>query len=858
MLVCRHWRDVGISTPWLWRRISITQNKESLRYRLSQPGECTIDENSVVNDSAMADFIPLAPRIRSLQTPNCFPFESLPSIRPLFEVPFPALEYVKVPYIDFARPQPGDRFDLGLSGDLLPRLRELEIDLLAVSLVPPPAVFSMLKDLVINFKGPVATPLHAKNVLNILAHAPRLHTLKIMSADNHQRGLLSEADVQPDGEPRTCRLPHLEKLVLKCSYQDVAAILRGVDAPNLAAYAVKAISRTPVTTTEIGARFFPPPVRNIVRRFPEIHVFPSPVIHPPAFHIRGSMPPNFSQACHPTGLLNLSFRDRTGSIEPLTAALDTLWSAFSDTGTGTSLESLHITGFKTKIAPSPALWAPLHTTSTFSALSSLISRSPVPPRSSSPSSWLSGPRPFAGRPSSDRPPTLPRAVFEPANSLALHDMFESLVDALLARQERGGASARPVKLSLGLAAKNSAALVVHRWTLNAVSSLCGSFELRTWDTYRFRGQELSELFTLGEPRMLAKSEDSPGPGQSGSATADRVSQDTIHTGDHELELESAERKICDLETGASEDCHSDHWATVTPDAGEHDRGGHVYDDEFSVPTRTMSSTRPEKKQRTEDYVLYYWPGIPGRGEYVRLALEYAGVPYTEQNSPPSGLIPYLADAARLPSGRVVSQTGAILHLIAPRCGLAGAHGSKFNLLTAEGRAALRELSEDELERGEEERAAVTQLVLSALDWQTEAHDIHHPIASALYYEDQKPEAARAAEPFRRDRIPRWLAHFENVLKTNPATAGGERVYLVGKQTTAADLVLFHVVAGVSFAFPRRMGQLKEEGEYANVFALYERVKGEKGIKEYLASGRRQEFSLGIFRHYAELDQEEGK
>ena len=66
------------------------------------------------------------------------------------------------------------------------------------------------------------------------------------------------------------------------------------------------------------------------------------------------------------------------------------------------------------------------------------------------------------------------------------------------------------------------------------------------------------------------------------------------------------------------------------------------------------------------------------------------------------------------------------------------------------------------------------------------------------------------------------------------------------------------VAGMLFAFPRRMGQLKEEGEYTNVFALYEHVQGEKGIKEYLESGRRLKFGNGIFRHYEELDQEETK
>jgi glutathione S-transferase len=29
------------------------------------------------------------------------------------------------------------------------------------------------------------------------------------------------------------------------------------------------------------------------------------------------------------------------------------------------------------------------------------------------------------------------------------------------------------------------------------------------------------------------------------------------------------------------------------------------------------------------YRLYYWPGLPGRGEFVRLALEDAGASYED-------------------------------------------------------------------------------------------------------------------------------------------------------------------------------------------------------------------------------------
>ena len=179
-----------------------------------------------------------------------------------------------------------------------------------------------------------------------------------------------------------------------------------------------------------------------------------------------------------------------------------------------------------------------------------------------------------------------------------------------------------------------------------------------------------------------------------------------------------------------------------------------------------------------------------------------------------------------------------------------------------------------MERAEEERSAVSQLTLTALDWSDEAHNVHHPLAGALYYEDQRDEAVRAAAVFRRERVPRWLAYFESVLVSNPATDGagaGERegdrdgngdgngegrTYLFGKQTTTADLVLFQVLDGMLFAFPRRMAQLRAGGEFKHVFALHERVRGEKGIKEYLASDRRRPFGMGLFRHYEELDGEE--
>lgn len=36
------------------------------------------------------------------------------------------------------------------------------------------------------------------------------------------------------------------------------------------------------------------------------------------------------------------------------------------------------------------------------------------------------------------------------------------------------------------------------------------------------------------------------------------------------------------------------------------------------------------------YKLYYWDGIPGRGEFVRLALEEAGADYVDIARQPGG------------------------------------------------------------------------------------------------------------------------------------------------------------------------------------------------------------------------------
>jgi glutathione S-transferase len=235
------------------------------------------------------------------------------------------------------------------------------------------------------------------------------------------------------------------------------------------------------------------------------------------------------------------------------------------------------------------------------------------------------------------------------------------------------------------------------------------------------------------------------------------------------------------------------------------------------------------------YELYYWPGIQGRGEFVRLALEAAGADYVDVARRKGGMDRMFrlleGDGTGQPSfappflraGKVViGQTADILLYLGARLRLAPA--------------------------AEAGRLWAHQLQLTIADLVVEAHDTHHPIASGLYYEDQRKEAKRRAADFLAERAPRYLGYFERVLQRNPA---GDK-HLVGARLTYPDLSLFQIVEGLRYAFPRSMKRL--EKKHPRLVALHDRVAKRPTIKAYLASDRRLPFNeQGIFRHYNELD-----
>jgi glutathione S-transferase len=232
------------------------------------------------------------------------------------------------------------------------------------------------------------------------------------------------------------------------------------------------------------------------------------------------------------------------------------------------------------------------------------------------------------------------------------------------------------------------------------------------------------------------------------------------------------------------------------------------------------------------YELYYWPSIQGRGEYVRLALEEAGADYADvargergmaammrmmeqkRGTPP--FAPPFLKAGRL----VIGQTANILFYLGSRHGLAP--------------------------KAEPAKMWVHQLQLTVTDFVMEIHDTHHPLGSSLYYEDQRSAAKRRTGEFWNERVPKYLGYFEGLLEDN----GG--FYLTGRRVSYVDLSLFQIVAGLRYAFPRRMKAF--ERQIPGLRDLHDRVASRPNIKSYLSSDRRIAFNEdGIFRHYRELD-----
>lgn len=237
------------------------------------------------------------------------------------------------------------------------------------------------------------------------------------------------------------------------------------------------------------------------------------------------------------------------------------------------------------------------------------------------------------------------------------------------------------------------------------------------------------------------------------------------------------------------------------------------------------------------YELYYWPMLPGRGEFVRLVLEEAGVPYVDVARLPEeeggGFRPLLAFMQGERPGQPAYAPPILVHgelVLAQSAAICAYLGERHGLAPEEPAKRMQALG----------------LQLTIADVTDEAHNTHHPIATALYYEDQKDAAREASKSFLDERLPRFLPYFGRVLERS------DGAWLMGHTLTYPDLALFQLLEGLAYAFPKGFARVVEETP--SLLAHRDRIAQRPRVAPYLASDRRIAFNEhGVFRHYPELD-----
>ena len=196
------------------------------------------------------------------------------------------------------------------------------------------------------------------------------------------------------------------------------------------------------------------------------------------------------------------------------------------------------------------------------------------------------------------------------------------------------------------------------------------------------------------------------------------------------------------------------------------------------------------------YDLWYWPGIQGRGEFVRLLMEAADIPYRDRARQ--------SDAQALVEDMEAREKSGAFAPYAPPYLVARDGDDEFAIAQAAHILAWRTECHGLGSGDPQTDLHLIQLQLTITDIVAEAHDTHHPLGGGLYYEHQKQAAATAAKGFREERIPKYFDHFETALRVNPGP------FLRADRFGHVDTSLFQLVEGLRYMFPRRMAAIESD------------------------------------------------
>ena len=239
------------------------------------------------------------------------------------------------------------------------------------------------------------------------------------------------------------------------------------------------------------------------------------------------------------------------------------------------------------------------------------------------------------------------------------------------------------------------------------------------------------------------------------------------------------------------------------------------------------------------YELYYWPGIQGRGEFVRLALEEAGADYVDVargRGPGRGveaMTALMRERPFAPFAPPFVRDGEVVV----------SHVAKSSAGSARNSASRRRTSAPPVRPG-------TPTDDHGLRRRSPRHPPSHLDRPLLRGPEGGGQGARNA--FLDHRVPKYLGYFERALADQPAGPA----HAVGDGLTTVDLSLFQIWAGMRYAFPHAFAGANALSELAALVSAVASAPTSPAISP--PNGGCLSNEQGIFRRDPELDQPAGR
>lgn len=235
-------------------------------------------------------------------------------------------------------------------------------------------------------------------------------------------------------------------------------------------------------------------------------------------------------------------------------------------------------------------------------------------------------------------------------------------------------------------------------------------------------------------------------------------------------------------------------------------------------------------QSEEPWELYYWAAVKedgknhmiGRGEFVRLMFEIAGVPYIDHGMMDTSRVfefvrgggnkgfPAFAPPLIKKGDFVLSQTPVIMKYL----------GKSFNLYPT----------------NEESKAHAESLMAFVTDFVAEGRLVFHAKCFTESYFTQKDDVVENVKWFETVRLSQFLNYLEKVLAYNSKVSSPSEGYFIGSTLTYVDVAVFHTIEAAASQFPNAFAEISSS--IPLLVSFRQKIADIPRIAEYLASDRR--------------------